>query len=332
MFTVNPGAQAPGTTGMIVAGRALQLYVEYNSLGQFRFDVIPSAVNVISSTGALTAPSLSSAWYPVNTEHTVGVSYNAAGYITMVVDGDFASATTLADLTLMQPGTNTGNNGLAIGGANGFNGFIGQVVDFRGPLSPTELAAVTQDPAGVANSLGGTITPATTGHIETALATRGAGADNVKESVSSKAVISEAEIKYKKLLSESAQLKTENEEFRKALKKFRNMLVETVVFNSNLSYVTKLFMEHSTTKDEKKKIIQRFDEEVTNLKESKKLYKSIVNELSVRKPMTESVENKIMKEVATSSSKQLNEATAYVDPSTKRIKDLISRVENKDKY
>jgi hypothetical protein len=99
MFTVNPGAQAPGTTGMIVAGRALQLYVEYNSLGQFRFDVLPSAANVIASTttGALTTPSLSSAWYPVNTEHTVGVSYNAAGYITMVVDGDFSSATTLAD-------------------------------------------------------------------------------------------------------------------------------------------------------------------------------------------------------------------------------------------
>jgi uncharacterized protein YdeI (YjbR/CyaY-like superfamily) len=110
------------------------------------------------------------------------------------------------------------------------------------------------------------------------------------------------------------------------------MLVETVVFNSNLSYVTKLFMEHSTTKDEKKTIIQRFDEEVTNLKESKKLYRSIVNELSVRKPMTEAVENKIMKEVATGSSKQLNEATAYVDPSTQRIKDLIARVENKDKY
>jgi len=48
--------------------------------------------------------------------------------------------------------------------------------------------------------------------------------------------------------------------------------------------------------------------------------------------MNESVENKIMKEVATGSSKQLNEATAYVDPSTQRIKDLIARVENKDKY
>jgi hypothetical protein len=158
------------------------------------------------------------------------------------------------------------------------------------------------------------------------------GAKFQNESVASKSVISETEIKYKKLLSEATQLKNENEEFRKALKKFRSMLVETVVFNANLSYVTKLFMEHSTTKDEKKKIIQRFDEEVTNLKESKKLYKTIVNELTTRKPMNESVVNKISKEVTTGSSKQLNEATAYVDPSTQRIKDLIARVENKDKY
>jgi len=153
-----------------------------------------------------------------------------------------------------------------------------------------------------------------------------------KESVSSKNVIIEAEVKYKKLLNEATQLKAENEDFRKALKKFRGMLVETVVFNSNLSYVTKLFMEHSTTKEEKKKIIQRFDEEVTNLKESKKLYKTIINELSSRKPVNESIGSKIIKEVATGSSKQLNEATAYVDPSTQRIKDLINRVENKDKY
>lgn len=149
------------------------------------------------------------------------------------------------------------------------------------------------------------------------------------ESVSSKKVIAEAEAKYKKLLTEAATLKAENEEFRKALKKFRNMLVETVVFNSNLSYVTKLFMEHSTTKDEKKQIIKRFDDEVTNLKESKKLYKTIANELASRKPINESVENKITKEVTTGSSKILSEATAYVDPSTQRIKDLIKRVENR---
>lgn len=141
--------------------------------------------------------------------------------------------------------------------------------------------------------------------------------------------VSQLESKYRATLNESAQLKLENEEFRKALKKFRNMLVETVVFNSNLSYVTKLFMEHSTTKDEKQRIIQRFDAEVTNLKESKKLYKTIVTELTDKKSITEAVENKITKEVGTGSSKQLNEATAYVDQSTQRIKDLINRVENR---
>ena len=88
-------------------------------------------------------------------------------------------------------------------------------------------------------------------------------------------------------------------------------------------------MEHSTTKGEKQSIIKRFDDEVSNLKESKKLYKTIATQLENRKPISESVENKIIKEATTSSSKQLNESTAYVDPSTKRILDLINRVEKK---
>jgi hypothetical protein len=152
---------------------------------------------------------------------------------------------------------------------------------------------------------------------------------SLSESQKAKKIVSESAIKYNKLLTESNKLKTENEEFRKALSKFRGMLTETVVFNANLSYVTKLFMEQTTTKEEKKNIIKRFDEEVSNLKESKKLYKTIVNELSARKPISESIENKLIKEGASSSSKQLNEATAYVDPSTQRIMDLIRRVENK---
>jgi hypothetical protein len=160
--------------------------------------------------------------------------------------------------------------------------------------------------------------------------TKGAGVQT--ESVNSKKVISETEVKYSKLLTEATQLKTENEQFRNALKKFKNMLVETVVFNANLSYITKLFVEHATTKDEKKGIITRFDDEVTNLKESKKLFKTIVTELTTRTPINESIDNKITKGITSGSSKQLNEATAYVDPSTQRIKDLIARVENKDKY
>jgi hypothetical protein len=86
-------------------------------------------------------------------------------------------------------------------------------------------------------------------------------------------------------------------------------------------------MEHATTKGEKQNIIKRFDEEATNLKESKKLYKTIANEMENRKPINEAVENKIIKEATSGASKQLTESTAYVDPSTKRILDLIKRVE-----
>jgi hypothetical protein len=107
------------------------------------------------------------------------------------------------------------------------------------------------------------------------------------------------------------------------------MLAETVVFNSNLTYVTKLFMEHSTTKEEKQAILKRFDSEATTLKESKRLYKSIVNELSSRKPMNESIERKLNNEVSSGMSKQLNESTAYIDKETQRIKDLMSRVEKR---
>lgn len=146
---------------------------------------------------------------------------------------------------------------------------------------------------------------------------------------SSKLLI-EATQKYNKLLNETKGLKKENDEFRTSLKKFRNMLVETVVFNSNLTYAVKLMTEHSTTATEKKAILKRFDEEVSNLKESQKLYKIIKNELTAQaKTIAESVDKKINKEIQSGSSKQLNEATAYVDASTQRINDLIKRVENK---
>jgi hypothetical protein len=151
---------------------------------------------------------------------------------------------------------------------------------------------------------------------------------SMNESAKAKQLVSETTKKYNTLLTEARKLKTENEEFRSALREFRTKLVETVVFNSNLTYVTKLFLEHSTTKAEKDAIIKRFDE-AANLKESKKLYKTIGGELESRKPINESVESKIIKEATTSTSKQLNESTAYVDPSTKRIMDLISRVEKR---
>jgi hypothetical protein len=155
-----------------------------------------------------------------------------------------------------------------------------------------------------------------------------AKAESVNEVIVAKKLVSETAKKYNALLTEATKLKSENNEFRTALKEFRTKLVETVVFNSNLTYVTKLFMEHSTTKGEKDTILKRFDE-VSNLKESKKLYKNIANELESRKPISESVENKIIKEATSGVSRQIVENTAYVDPSTKRIMDLINRVEKR---
>jgi hypothetical protein len=152
--------------------------------------------------------------------------------------------------------------------------------------------------------------------------------EGLGESIKAKQIVSETAKKYNSLLTEAKKLQTENQEFRTALKEFRNKLVETVVFNSNLTYITRLFTEHSTTKAEKQSILKRFDD-ISNLKESKKLHKTIAVELENRKPISESVESKIIKEATTSISKQLNESTAYVDPSTKRIMDLINRVEKR---
>ena len=151
---------------------------------------------------------------------------------------------------------------------------------------------------------------------------------SLEESVSKKSLI-ESENKYKALLTEAKELKGRNEEYKTALKTFRTMLAETVVYNSNLTYVTKLFMEHSTTKDEKQTILKRFDEEVSTLKESQRLYKTIVNELSSKAPIKESIDKAITKDVTTGTSKQLNESTAYIDKETSRIKDLMRRVENR---
>lgn len=153
----------------------------------------------------------------------------------------------------------------------------------------------------------------------------GAGADNLKESETAKKMLSETVNKYNALVTESNQ---KIEEYKTAYTYVKNKLMETVLLNTKLTYVTKLFTENSTTKAEKESILQRFDA-VTTVAESKKLKKTIDNELGSRQPITESIDNKITKGATTSTSKQLNESTAYVDPSIKRIMDLINRVENK---
>lgn len=140
-----------------------------------------------------------------------------------------------------------------------------------------------------------------------------------------------AKADYDKLLKEAKALKAKTNEMASTLQEQRKMLGKVVVFNTNLTNVTRLFTEHSTTKEEKRAIIERFDEEVSNIQESKRLFKSIEKELNNKKPISESVEGKFSKEKSSSAS-QLNESTAYVDQGTKRIMDLMRRVENNEKY
>ncbi len=100
-----------------------------------------------------------------------------------------------------------------------------------------------------------------------------------------------------------------------------------ILFNSNLAYATRLFTEHSTTKQEKINILRRFDG-VESLKESKGLYRTIKEELGDQpsKVVTESITNKIEREVSSGSATNLIESKTYENPQFMRMKDLMSKL------
>jgi hypothetical protein len=127
-------------------------------------------------------------------------------------------------------------------------------------------------------------------------------------------------------LSESYEkLKQQNAEYKKALVLFKDKLNEVAVFNASLAYATRLFTENSTTKQEKLNILKRFDS-VSTMNESKNLFKTISNELANKKPVTESIAEKISTTPTSSSSEVLSESKAYENPQFKRMKDLMSKI------
>ena len=128
------------------------------------------------------------------------------------------------------------------------------------------------------------------------------------------------------LNEEVETLKKQNSEYKKALVLFKEKLNEVAVFNANLAYATRLFTEHSTTKQEKLNILKRFDS-VSTMNESKNLFSTIKAELDNKKPVTESVVDKISNTPSSSSSQEvLAEAKAYENPQFKRMKDLMSKI------
>ena len=131
--------------------------------------------------------------------------------------------------------------------------------------------------------------------------------------------------KREEINEEVSKLRKQNDEYKKALVLFKEKLNEVAVFNANLAYATRLFTEHSTTKQEKLNILKRFDS-ISTLKESKNLYSSIKTELDTKKPVTESVVEKITTAPTSSSSKVLSESKAYENPQFKRMKDLMAKI------
>lgn len=122
-------------------------------------------------------------------------------------------------------------------------------------------------------------------------------------------------------------LKEQNGEYKKALALFKEKLNEVAVFNANLAYSTRLFTENTTTKQEKLNILKRFDS-VSTLNESKTLYSTIKSELESKKPVSESLSEKISTAPKSSTSSQsvLSESKAYVNPDIARMKDLMKKI------
>ena len=123
-------------------------------------------------------------------------------------------------------------------------------------------------------------------------------------------------------------LKKQNDEYKKALVLFKDKLNEVAIFNANLAYFTRLVTENSTTKQEKLNILKRFDS-VSTMNESKNLFTSIKAELETKKPVNESVANKISSTPSTSTSTEtemLSESKAYENPQFSRMKDLMKKL------
>jgi hypothetical protein len=127
------------------------------------------------------------------------------------------------------------------------------------------------------------------------------------------------------LQEEVTKLRKQNGEYKQALVLFKEKLNEVALFNGNLYNIVTLYTENSTTKQEKLNIMKRFDK-VSSITESKNLFEAINSELKNKKPITESVVNKISSTPSTSSTEVLSEAKAYENPQFKRMKDLMTKI------
>jgi hypothetical protein len=137
LITVNPSIQTTAKAVTLIEGKFLDISLEFDGLGQFRFKVSPG----------VDQPTVS-AWLPENTEHTIAVGYNSTSNIlTVSVDGtstqtstDFSGFESTANLKVANPG-----NGSAAA-AGTYDGFIGQLALFRSEPSMVQLDRMSSNP------------------------------------------------------------------------------------------------------------------------------------------------------------------------------------------
>ena len=137
LITVNPNTQNTAKSVTLIEGKFLDLALEFNGLGFFRFKVSPG----------VDQPTVS-AWLPEKTEHTIAVGYNSTSNIlTVSVDGtstqtstDFSGFESTANLKVANPG-----NGSAAA-AGTYDGFIDQLALFKSEPSMVQLDRMTSNP------------------------------------------------------------------------------------------------------------------------------------------------------------------------------------------
>ncbi len=129
----------------------------------------------------------------------------------------------------------------------------------------------------------------------------------------------------------SKNLSLEQQKLSEALVKYRNQLQEMAVFNTNLASVNNILVNESLalTAEDKKNVINQF-KNVSTITESEETYKRVVAQMQTKKPLDESIEEKVNDTIDPSSVKteKIVEQTAFKNSHVNKIKQMMEYVDN----
>jgi hypothetical protein len=140
VITLNPDKQTTAKTVTVLEGKYIDIAMEFDGEGQFRFKVTPT-----NETPTVTG------WMVEKTEQTLGVSYNTNSNL-LVLSIAGTSTHRIADLSGFENSTNlkvfNPGNGLA-GSAGTYDGLIGQLAFFKSEPSTQQLDLITKNPSAL---------------------------------------------------------------------------------------------------------------------------------------------------------------------------------------